>query len=154
MQDSELRREFHGTLLSLRIIFLTLLFAQIVLAAVVFLLIRSPITSAFSDTPLLLDLLLPVLVVFETLLASVLASRRMEMLGNEPDPFVRLQLYKMTCLLKWAMLEGASFLAMVGFLLSHSLLYPLMAVILVVLFLFNRPTAYRLQELAAVKMQE
>ena len=142
--------QFSQAFTSLRIIFIALLVAQLTFAGIVFYLTRSAaLGPAIQDSPLL-DYVLPLLIVVQVTVAVLFASRRMDALRSEPDLATRIGLYKTAFLLKCAMLEGASFLALIGFLLSQSLLFVGMFIIVLLTFLLNKPNAERITEVLSI----
>lgn len=145
VQPPEIEREFKRTIASLRLIFFVLLSAQLLFAAAVLFMSHKFSGSVEIGYTWITDILLPLIILAETVIASRLASNRMTNLHRESHILTRLQLYKSTCLLKWAMLEGATLLSLIGLLLTNTLLYLGMSILLLAIFLINRPSAEHLR---------
>ncbi len=135
---------------SLRAIFFALLAGQLMFAGVVFYLTSSTVLAPAIQNSLLLDYVLPLLIVVQVTVAVLFASRRIDALRSEPDLATRIGLYKTAFLLKCAMLEGASFLALIGSFLSQSFLFVGMFIIVLITFLLNKPNAERINEVLSI----
>ncbi|HWP82523.1 MAG TPA: hypothetical protein VNN76_07700 [Bacteroidota bacterium] len=129
-----------ASLSPLSIIFYALLASQLIFAAVVFFLTQSENLMPPIQGNLVIEFVLPVVIVLEILLARFLSARRIDAIRAESVPQRRMELYRTAFILKVAMLEGAGLLALVGYLLSQNLLFLAMFLLIVLVFLMNRPT--------------
>jgi hypothetical protein len=124
----------------LTIIFYSLLASQILIAAIVFFLTGSDKLMPPMEDNVIAEFGLPAIILIEVILARFLSDRRLEAIKMEDALERKLETYRFAFLLKMAMLEGANLLALVGYLLTQSVLFLAIFLLILVVFTVNRPT--------------
>ncbi len=128
---------------TLRILHLALIMGQVVFAMMVFVIKLVSISETVSLTPELQDLLryiLPGLALLGTGLSWLLFSSRIKALKELTDPAAQYTGYRSACVLRYAILEAPSLIALVGFTLSNDYTFMAIPALIILVFILIRPT--------------
>jgi len=96
------------------------------------------------DTILILHYILPLIIMVESGLAFIITKKSLSVFPNEDELRSKLSVYFRISLIKYAILEGAAIVSVVGYYLTLSKVYVVFYVVLLMIFSINRPTVYRI----------
>ncbi len=96
------------------------------------------------DTVLILHYILPFIIMVESGVAFVVTRNSLSVFPNDDKLIEKLSVYFRISLIKYAILEGAAIVSVVGYYLTLSKVYVVFYVVLLMIFSLNRPTVYRI----------
>lgn len=133
-----------NTLSSLQIIFFALLLGQVMFLAVAFFLVQqgameiNPEDNA--DIGNILKIIVPTLALGGLLGGNVIFRNFMKTAREKSALHEKMGIYRTAFIIKSALLEAPVLLSIVAYLLSADIIFPVIAVILIALFVLMRPT--------------
>jgi len=96
------------------------------------------------DTVLILHYILPFIIMVESGIAFVITKKSLSVFPNDDKLMEKLSIYFRISLIKYAILEGAAIVSVIGYYLTLSKVYVVFYVVLLMIFSLNRPTVYRI----------
>lgn len=125
-----------------------LLFSQLLFAAVAYFLVASgqvePVMAGFQT---FFYVLAAALALGGIVACFTFGNARLNALREIPDAAARINGYRSVSIIRWALLEGPSFLATTIFLLTGNLWFLILAGAVILLFILIRPTRRKIEEL-------
>lgn len=98
------------------------------------------------DTILILHYILPLIIMVESGIAFIITKKSLSVFPNHDILIEKLGVYFRISLIKYAILEGAAIVAVIGYYLTLSKVYVGFYVVLLMIFSINRPTVYRISK--------
>ena len=97
-----------------------------------------------TDAILVLHYILPLIIIVESGIAFIITKKSLSVFPNNDLLMKKLNDYFRISLIKYAILEGATIVSVVGYYLTLSKVYMGFYVVLLMIFSINRPTVYRI----------
>jgi len=97
-----------------------------------------------TDAILVLHYILPLIIIVESGIAFIITKKSLSVFPNNDLLMKKLNVYFRISLIKYAILEGATIVSVVGYYLTLSKVYLGFYVVLLMIFSINRPTVYRI----------
>lgn len=124
-----------------------LLIGQVLFAVVAYFLVS---TGHFTVPGLGYDslfyLIIPVFLAGGIVASFTFLSFRKKAIHEDTDPHSRINAYRSALIVSWALLEGPSFLATTVYLITGNLLYIGLAGVVILVFIYLRPTKTKTEE--------
>lgn len=132
-----------GFLRIITIIHFALIFGVVAFGGILYLLSYNP-TLNWNESGEVFFYAVPILAVVCVLFGNILYKSRLDKLKEVSNLRDKLMEFQTASIIKYALLEGATLFSLVAFLQMNNLLYLLIAGVLVVYNLFQRPTKERI----------
>lgn len=133
---------------TLTILHAALLIGQVLFAGTAYFLVSS---GNFKLNPTGLEevfyVLVPVIVAGGIVASFAFAASKIKGLRENPNVQARVMGFRSTSILQWALLEGPSFFATAIYIITGSLFHLALAVAVILVFIYIRPTRAKLEEI-------
>ena len=123
----------------LKIIFFTLATGQIIYFLISLVLIKEELVILNKDFNTVLGFIVPVLVVIMVVASKLLYNHTINSSDRKASKAEKLNLYRTTNIIKFALLEGANLLSITFYLMTGDFLYAGMFIIVMAIFFVNSP---------------
>ncbi|RTL57610.1 MAG: hypothetical protein EKK37_16395 [Sphingobacteriales bacterium] len=137
----------NGPIRALQILFLALLVGQLLFALLAFVLVKFGLFSGGLDagTEKIFETVYTVIALTAVLMAFTLFKRKLASLREIISVIEKFNEYRKVCITKYAMLEGASLLSIIFFLVTVNYSFIIAGVILILVFMSQNPIRQRIK---------
>ena len=136
--------DFKADIRTLKIFHLGMTAGQVLFAAISFLLVfTGMLDESNNNLYILFRYLVPVCIIGALVASHFVFRTRLEVIRSDSELSEKLNEYRITLIIRYAMLEGGTIIALVAYLVVHNIAYLLVAVLVILYFLTLVPSPER-----------
>ena len=144
-------KKLNSNLKTLIIMHTAMLMAQILLAAIVYYINHNNTSDLDNDFDRKIQMILTGIAVFNVVAALFLFKKNMEKLKNIQELNEKILKYRQASIIKFALLEFATFVAIIGYFFTLGISFLVLAAVLIAFFALQKPTVLAMTNYLGVR---